>query len=114
MLDAGIPFADMPSGQFLYLQEWFPEAAWLVHSQGGIRAALLVEGRQPVAAVAVLLVSEPIPAIRRLIEVVRHAHTRPDADGQGNLFDLPARVVASVQPECYIIFLFYIDNLTQK
>lgn len=90
----------IPAGQFLYLQERFPEATWLVYPKGGIRSVILAEGRQPVAAVAVLRVSEPTPAIRLLIEAVRHAHARPDADGQGNLFDLSARVIAGVPPEC--------------
>jgi hypothetical protein len=90
----------IPAGQFLYLRERFPEAAWRVHPQGGIRSAILTEGRHPVAAVAVLRVSEPTPAIRLLVEAARHAHARPNADGQGNLFDLSTCIVARVSSEC--------------
>lgn len=84
----------VPAGQLAYLQKRFPEAVWRVHPQGGIRSVILTEGRQPVAAVAVLRVSEPTPAIRLLIEAARHAHARPDADGQGNLFAVPCSIRA--------------------
>jgi len=72
-------------------------AAVRVHHQRGLGDGPF--DRKYVDAVAVLRVSEPTSAIRMLIEAVGHVHARPDSDGQGNLFDPLARVIAGVPSE---------------